>query len=229
MKNSPLFIILLLLASCSTKRISTFSELPLFSTGELISQNENYEVKIQFIKTIYDNYEFKIGIKNKSNDSIFVESSMFTYDYFPNEKGIDQQSVCCINPKARIKQLNINKDSLVKEKNPYSLANKSTKEIIKEGLVSGTIAVVFGQDPEEFEEQREDSESAWEQKHQHNLNQINDELLYWNNKTLFSCNISPNSEFWETVLFPISKEVKKIIIEIPIHKDVFNFQFIKLD
>jgi len=117
----------------------------------------------------------------------------------------------------------------VKEKNPYSLSNKSTKEIIKEGLTSGTIAVLFGRDPEEFEEQREDDESAWEQKHQHNLNKVNIELLYWTNKTLFSCNIPPNGEFRGTVLFPIYKEVKKIEMEIPIHEDIFNFQFTRLD
>ena len=229
MKNSSVFIILLLLLSCSTQRMYTSPEPSLFSTDILISQNENFEVEIQFIKTIYDNYEFEIGIKNKSNDSIFVDSSMFRYVSLSNRKETTQQPVYCINRKEKIQQLNIAKDSLMKEKNPYSLANKSTKGIVKEGLVSGTIAVIFGQDPEKYEEQREDNESEWEQKHQFNLNLVNSELLYWNNKTSFPYNIPPNSELRGTVSFPIPKEIKEIDMEIPVCKDVFNFQFTRLD
>jgi len=89
-KNSSLFFILLLLSSCSTQRISTSPEPSLSPTNELISENENFKVNIQFIETIYDSYEFEIAIKNKSNGSVLVESSMFKYDYSLNEKEIDQ-------------------------------------------------------------------------------------------------------------------------------------------
>lgn len=191
------------------------------------NQNDNYDVKIQFNGIKYDKFEFEIFITNKSNDSISVNPSLFNYTSFSEEEEIDNeidsQLVYCINPEERIKQLKTQKNSLMNEDNPYSLVNKSVKEIAVEGLITGTIAVLFGQDAEELESQKEEDEYEWDQKHNLQLSKVDNELDFWNNNALIPCMVPLNSEISEAVLFPISKGAREI--EIPIHNDVFTFRY----
>jgi predicted N-formylglutamate amidohydrolase len=55
----------------------------------------------------------------------------------------------------RINQSN----SLVNQNNPYSFTDKSSKQIIKEALISGTINALLGINPDEAEKQRLKSEN----------------------------------------------------------------------
>ena len=219
MRNCFCFILLLLVVSCSTQRY------PSFSTNKYEASNENLEVKIKYIKTVYDHYEFEIAIKNKSDHSVLVDASEFSYEYLTDMNRMEKNTVYSITPQALAKKISVEKDSVILEKNPYSLDGKSNKELMVEGLVAGTVALIMGDDPEEYEDQREESEDEWETDHNNKIKQMDRVLRYLKDKTSSAYNISPNSEYRERVLFPISMKVKTIEVKLPMRKDVFSFQF----
>jgi len=143
--------------------------------------------------------------------------------------GTDSTFIYAINPEERIEELELKEDSLKNEKNPYSLVDKSFKEVATEGLISGTIGLIFGQNGEELESQRQENEDDWEQEHNLQLNKVNEELYFWNNNALLPFLIPPKNEVSGKVLFPVSLNTNEIKIEIPIPNDFYNFRFKQLN
>ena len=221
--------ILFILASCTTQRIPTSSKLMLFRIESDIIFSNNQEVKVDYKGLYNQNYKFEVSIHNKSKDSIFVNPSSFKYSTISGKIGTVSTLINAINPEERIEQLELKKDSLKNEKNPYSLADKSVKEIATEGLISGTIGLIFGQNGEELESQRQKNEDDWEQEHNLQLNKVNEELYFWNNDALLPYMIPPKDESSGQVLFPVSLNTNEIIIEIQIQNDLYNFRFKQLN
>jgi len=191
--------------------------------------SDNQEVKVDYKGLYNQNYKFEVSIRNKSKDSIFVNPSSFKYSMISVKIGTDSTFINAINPEERIEQLELKEDSLKNEKNPYSLADKSVKEIATEGLISGTIGLIFGQNGEELELQRQKNEDDWEQEHNLQLNKVNEELYFWNNNALLPFMIPPKNEVSGKVLFPVSLNTNEIIIEIQIQNDFYNFRFKQLN
>ena len=223
MKNKTIIYFLLMLVSCSSHRKSTTSNLTLTPLNYHSKLSDNYELSVHYIGLETTMYEFEITIKNKSKDSVFLNSSSFIYNTISekNEK-IPNYS---INPDERIKKLKIKKDSLTNQKNPYSLAGKSVKEIATEGIIDGIIALFSGLNAEKMEQQRQESENNWNQNHDTQLNEVNRELTFWNNSILLPNIAPPNNKICGKVLFPISLAAKKIELIIPLQNEVFNFRF----
>ena len=225
MRNKTYLFILLILASCSTQRLATSPNLTLVPLNNGTKLSDKYEVRVDYKGLKNQNYEFKVFIRNKSNDSIFVNPASFTYRLISGKNETDPQIIYRINPEERIKQLTILADTLKNEKNPYSLTDKSTKEIVKEGLIRGTIGALLGQNAEDLEEQRLEDEDDWEQKHNLQLNKINNELHFWNNDAFISRTVPPNNETDGSILFPVSWETEEIEIEIPIQNELYIVGF----
>ena len=208
--------ILFILAGCTTtQRIPM-----LYRIENDTTVSNNQEVKVDYKGLYNQNYKFKISIHNKSNDSIFVTPSSFKYS-------TDSTSINAINPEERIEELELERDGLINEKNPYSLADKSVKEIVVDGLVTGTIGLIFGIDPEEMETQREYDEDYWYDEHYGRLKKVNKELYFWNNDALLPCMIPPKAKSSGQVLFPVSSDTNEIRIEIQLQDDLYNFRFVQ--
>jgi hypothetical protein len=229
MRNTSFIIVFLILASCTTQRFATTSNLSLKPLNNDTVQIDKYHAKVNFIRLNNQNYEFSVFIKNNSKDTVSINPSLFSYNYIPNINETNHHLIYSINPKERIKKLESQKDSLMKEKNPYSLAGKSTKEIVKNGLIQGTVATLFGQDPKKWESQREEDEYYWEQNHNYQLNKMEKELDFWNNDALLPQVVAPNNKTSGKVLFPVSMNVKAIQVRILIQNDTLNYRFIQSD
>ena len=227
MQNTSFIIVLLLLASCTTQRFATTSNLSLKPLNNDTLQLNKYQTKVNFIRLNNQNYEFSVFIKNNSKDSASINPSLFSYNSMPNINETSHHLIYSIDPKERIKKLESQKDSLMKEKNPYSLAGKSTKEIVKSGLIQGTVATFFGQDPKKWESQREEDGYYWEQNHNYQLYKMEKELDFWNNDALLPQVVAPNNKTSGKVLFPVSMNVKEIQVRIRIQNDTLNYRFIK--
>jgi len=187
--------------------------------------SNNHEVRVDYKEIYNHNFKFEVFIRNKTTDSIFVNPASFKYSLISEKIETDSNFTYGITPAERIEQLEIQEDSLKNKKNPYSLADKSVKEIATEGLISGTIGLLFGQNGEELESQRQENEDEWEQERNLQVNKVNEELYFWNNNALLPFIIPPNNEVSGKVLFPVSLSTKEIKIEIPIQNDVYNFRF----
>ena len=226
-KNS--ICILFILASCTTQRMATSSKLMLYRIENDTKFSDNQEVTVDYKGLYNENYKFEVLIRNKSKDSIFVNPALFKYIIISGKIRTDSTFINAINPEERIEQLGLIEDSLKNVKNPYSLADKSVKEIATEGLISGTIGLIFGHNGEELESQRKKNEDEWEQEHNLQLNKRNEELNFWNNNVLLPFMIPPKSEVSRKVLFPVSLNTNEIKIEIPIQNVVYNFRFKQLN
>lgn len=227
MRNTSFIIVLLFIASCTTQRFATTSNLSLEPLNNDTAQLNKYQAKVNFIRLNNQNYEFSVFIKNNSKNSASVNPSLFSYNSMPNINETSHHLIYSIDPKEIIKKLESQKDSLMKEKNPYSLAEKSTKEIVKSGLIQGTVATLFGQDPEKWESQRKEDEYCWEQNHNYQLYKMEKELDFWNNDALLPQVVAPNNKTSGKVLFPVSMNVKEIQLRIRIQNDTLNYRFIQ--
>ncbi len=225
MRYKNCIYILFILVSCSTQRVATTSKLMLFRIDTDGEFSDNQEVQVDYNGLYNENYIFQVLIRNNSTDSIFVNPASFKYRLITGKMRIDTTIVNAINPEERIEQLKIQKDSLKNNTNPYSLAGKSVKEIATEGLISGTIVFLFGQNAEELESQRLKNEDSWEEEQSLKKNKVNAELQFWNTSALLPFVIPPNNTVSGMVLFPVSLNTNEIKIEIPIQNNGYNFLF----
>ena len=236
LKNNYIILVLssLFLWSCSAKHLKVLHKplLTLLST-QATNQNDTMNshlchMEIWFQETRKELLEFELHISNNSTDTLQIDPSSFYY--VPIFHDLDTTSdrntrlVKCIDPEKTITQLSKQKDSLLKIVNPYSLAHKKTGELLRDGLITGTIAFLFGQKPEDLEETRKNNEDNWDSDHSHHITDVNNELNFWQNKVLKPMKLVPNTQIKGLVLFPIEKEANEIVIKLP---NKWNIQTIR--
>lgn len=219
--NGILVGLLFLFLSCTTQRAATPPTVSLVPINSNANQKKQYELRLDYVGLQNCNYEFKVFIANQSKDSIFVTPDSLRYSFISKDNEIFHS----ISPEERSKQLKIQKNKLKNEKNPYSLSSKSIREVVTEGFIQGAIAYLFGQDPEELEEQREQDEDDWQRKHDLKLVEIKKKLNFWNNSVLLPGIIAPQEEVTGKILFPVYPDAQAIKIEIPVQDIVYNFRF----
>jgi hypothetical protein len=225
MKTIALVILSLLLTGCYTSYKSAYPYVPVFPKTAQFKQFDSGELRVHFVDTVFGYHEFQIEVRNTSKDVILFESTGVSYTILPNSNM--QTPVFGIQPEDRTDQLKLDIDSLSKMKNPYALANKSTGEIVQEGLVTGTIAAIFGHKPDDYEELEKDRELNWEKKNRNKLRMHIKELSYWENQQEFHCEIQPGSKCNVKLVFKIAKDVDGIELHIPIQDEVLGFLFTK--
>lgn len=225
MRTIALLVFSLLVSGCYTSYKSGYPAVPMFPKTTQLKQLDFCEIRVHFVDTVYGYHEFEIEVRNKSKDSILLKSSRVSYTVIPNTS--NQLPVFCIQPEDRTDQLKLDIDSLSKLKNPYSLANKSTGEIVQEGLLTGTIAAIFGQDPDDYEELEKDRELNWEKENRYKLRMHIKELSYWDKQQEFRCEIEPGSKCNGRVVFRIPEEVDGVELHIPMHDEVIRFSLLK--
>ncbi|WP_153637984.1 hypothetical protein [Prolixibacter sp. NT017] len=224
MIKKSIAVVFLILACCTTQRLTTTPNLQLIRVDNNRRQSHNYEAEVNFTRVRNKNYQFSVAIKNNSNNPVSVDPSLFSYIFWPGKNKISPQ-IYCVNPDETINRLERQKDSLMNEKNPYSLKGENTKEIVKNGLIQGTVAAIFGQDPKKWESQREEDEYNWEQDHSARLSRVEKELDFWNNRALLPQNVAPNTKISGEVLFPVAMSIKGLQISILLQNDTLNFGF----
>lgn len=223
-----MFFLFAVVVSCTSQRVTTSSNLVM---RKIESENfvyNNQEVTVDFVEVFNQNYKFEVLIRNKSKDSIFVTPASFKYSIVSESAGTDSAFTNVIIPEDRIEQLSIQQDSLRNKKNPYSLLGKSSKEIVTDGIIAGTIGRIFGHSGDDLELQRQKDEDNWEREHSFQLNSVDRELNFWNNDALLPLMIPAMSEVSGKVLIPVSLNANIIKIEIPIKNDIHNFTFKQL-
>jgi hypothetical protein len=214
-----------MLASCTTQYIPISSKLNLFRIESDTIINDRHEVKVDYKGLYNQNYKFEVSIRNNTKDSIFVNPSSFKYSVISENTGIDSIHINAINLEERIENLKFKEDCLKNLRNPYSLEKKSVKEIVVEGLIEGTIGLIFGQSGDELESQRQINEDDWDQEHNLKLCKVNEELYFWNNNALLPSVIPPKDKVSGKVLFPVKLNTNEIIIVIQIQNDLYKFRF----
>ncbi|MBE0651793.1 MAG: hypothetical protein IH595_13250 [Bacteroidales bacterium] len=225
MRKKSFILALFILASCTTQRFATLPKLTLSPLNKAVSLADNNEVKVDFTGLKSKNYEFEVSVKNNSKDTISIDPALFYYSVNPVKEGMTPKLIYSINPEKRIEQLEMQKDSLMSEKNPYSLNGKSVKQLVQEGLITGTISVLTGTKTKDLEAQRQQDEDDWNENHSYQLKMVMNELDFWNKSALLSCTIPPDSQVRGKVLFPVSVSAKEIQVEIPVQKKALNFTF----
>ena len=228
-KNSAyIFLIFALVISCTSHRITKSSKLVMRKIENESIFNNRHRVKIDFVEVYNQNYKFEVFVRNKSKDSIFVTPALIKYRIISESVKGDSTFVNAINPEEEIKQLSIQLDSLKNNKNPYSLLGKSTKEVVTDGIIAGTLGVIFGRSGDDIETQRQKNEDDWAREHDFKTNSVNRELIFWNNEALLPQMIPPMSEVSGKILFPVSLNANKIKVEVPIESEIYNFIFEQL-
>ena len=236
LKNNYIILVLssLLLSGCSAKHLEVSHKpvLTLLSpqaTNQNDTTNSNLcRIEIGFHDARKELLEFELCISNNSTDTLLIDPS--SYYYIPIFHDLDTTSdrnpqlVKCIDPEKTIIQLSKQKDSLLKMVNPYSLAHKRTGELLRDGLITGAVAFLVGQKPEDLEETRKNNENNWASDHSHHITDVNNELSFWQTKALRRMKLLPNMQIKGLVLFPIDKRANEIVIKLP---NKWNIQTIR--
>jgi hypothetical protein len=236
LKNNYIILVLssLFLWGCSAKHLEV-SHKPVLTllSNQATNQNDTMNsnlcrMEIGFHDTRKELLEFELCISNNSTDTLLIDPSSFYY--IPIFHDIDTTSdqiprlVKCIDPEKTIIQLSKQKDSLLKMVNPYSLAHKKTGEIIRDGLITGTIALLLRQKPEDLEKTRRDDEDDWDSDHSYRLKDLDKQFNFWQTKALRPMKLFPNTQIKGLVLFPIEKRANEIVIKLP---NKWNIQTIR--
>ncbi|NWJ50616.1 MAG: hypothetical protein HXX14_07105 [Bacteroidetes bacterium] len=230
----PIFVSLFLW-SCSTKHVEVAHKpvLTLLSS-QTTSENDTMRsslcrMEIGIEDTRKEQLVFELTITNNSTDTLQIDPSLFYYiPVFHDIDTISDQNPClvkCIDPEKTINQLYKQRDSLSKMVNPYSLTHKKTGALLRDALITGTIAFLLKQKPEDLEEMRKNNEDDWYTDHYYHIQNINNQLEFWQNKTLRPMKLLPNTKVKGMVLFPIEKDAFEIIIKLPNKLNIQTFRF----
>ncbi|WP_321332163.1 hypothetical protein [uncultured Bacteroides sp.] len=199
-----------------------------YQTDTLSSRNF-YFTEILFQSVKYNCLEFYISIKNNSADTLQINPSSFRYTPVFHKAGTSTDSlghfIQGIDPERRINQLQNELDSLSKEVNPYSLSNKSTKEIIRDGLVTGLVATIFGQNINKLDSIREDNKEQWNNRNNYCITEAKSELVLLQNKALKPTALLPNRKIEGIIHFPVTKEAKEILMELPESSNIQSIRY----
>lgn len=219
MKYILILLLPLFLSACGTVRQPTFKLLSM-NQPEPLTTNNRCSMKLLFQGVSNDQLEFFISIKNNSTDTMQVDPSSFRYIPVYHKKSVITDSlhrtgIQCIDPQKAITSLQLERDSLPKENNPYSLRHKDTKTIAREGIITGTVALLLGQKVEDLEAQRKNDESEWYERQIMRIREVNSELDFFQNKALKSTALLPNGETEGLIRFPMLREADEIQIEMP--------------
>ncbi|MDN5201677.1 hypothetical protein QQ008_09900 [Fulvivirgaceae bacterium BMA10] len=115
MKKWILIYIPLMLASCTAHHMAKTPLPKLIPLDDFTKGSISHEVSMHYTKHQYDLYEFEVFIRNKSKDSISVDPSSFSYNSLSEKTEIDTKSIYSINPQEKIRQLEMQRDSLKDE------------------------------------------------------------------------------------------------------------------
>jgi hypothetical protein len=230
-KNIILLLFALVLLGCSVKHLEVSPKpvLTLLSSQNDTLKNNLCPMEIRFQGTRNEQLAFELSIKNNSADTIRVDPSLFFYT--PIYHDIDTSSylnpclIKCVDPEKTINKLNKQKDSLLKQVNPYSLASKKTGELIKYGLVTGTIALLTGQKYEDLDAVRKNDEDDWDTNFSYQINIVKKQLDFWQSKGLRPMKLLPNEQITGIVLFPLEKKANEIAIELPTKINIQTFRY----
>ncbi|WP_071146485.1 hypothetical protein [Bacteroides ihuae] len=219
MKYIIIILLPLFLSACGTVRQSTFKLLSIDQTEPFITNNQ-CSIKLLFEGVTNEQLEFFISIKNNSTDTIQIDPSSFRYIPIYHKKSaitdsLHRTGIQCIDPQKAITELQLERDSLPKKNNPYSLRYKDTKTIAREGIITGTVALLLGQKVEDLEAQREDDEREWYEKQIMRMREVNSELDFFQNKALKPTVLLPNGETEGLIRFPMLREADEIQIAMP--------------
>lgn len=235
MKLIIIVVFSLLLSRCSSSHVeaskkSNVTLLSMLQANQNDSLKKNsFQVEILYCGITEGLFKFSFSIKNNSPDTVTISPFLFYYKptYFKVDSLDDKHQliVQSIAPEKEIYKLNQIKTSLSTKVNPYSLNNKSVGAIAKEGLVSGTIATIFGQKVEDVESQRQEDEYEWNKSHNNNIIEVNRQISFWHNNELKQTNLSPNNNVDGTVFFPIVQNVNEVEIILPISNNYFTFRY----
>ncbi len=233
MKIKCIIFFLLIIQGCFVQRVNVEPQPVLNIINNPIYEDNKLNLKIEYAGIKYNMYEFNIEIRSKYNKPVYIDPSLFYYrknseSDSTGNKIFSKEIIYSINPYEKVKQLLSQSNSLVNQNNPYSFTDKSSKQIIKEALISGTINALLGINPDEAEKQRLLDEASWNNDHNLQLIRINNELMYWNNFAMFPAMIVESQKIKGSVFFPVSKESKEIEIIINILNYTIPFCYSQL-
>ena len=188
---------------------------------------DDIELHMQFYERKLDYYVFEVFIKNNSNDTIAIDSSSLYYVSVSEKEKKAPRALYGIDPEKKIPQLESRRDSLLNLKNPYSMEGYTIKAIISEALIVGTLAYLRGLSADELALEREESKEDWEDEHNRQLEEVNNELGYWNESAFFPYIIPPNDEINRKVLFPIDLYEEELELRVLLKNDMHRFRFVQ--
>ncbi|WP_461629815.1 hypothetical protein [Labilibaculum euxinus] len=221
--NSLALILFFLLTGCAHQGVYNIKQLNVKPINKelrrTILQSDSYELQMTPDGMFQRQMVFDVQFKNTSADSLIIDPSQFTYCpvYPKNYVSTDQIHVQCVNPDAALEQMRENKTNLIAAKNPYSLKDKSIGDILTDGLIEGSINLIFGIDTDdENYETREEKELAWNKEKESELKSIAANIDFLENKALLKTTLPPNKTIGGKILFPIETKASQIQIILPV-------------
>ncbi|PKQ68699.1 hypothetical protein BZG01_02975 [Labilibaculum manganireducens] len=231
--NSLALILFFLLTGCAHQGIYNIKQLnvrPISRESEgTILQSDSHELQMTPDGMFQRQMVFDVQFKNTSADSLIIDPSQFRYcPAFPkNYTPEDQKYVQCVNPDATLEQMRENKTNLIAAKNPYSLKDKSIGDILTDGLIEGSINLIFGIDTDdENYETPEEKELNWNKEKESELKSIAANMDFLENKALLKTTLPPNKTIAGKILFPIETKAIQIQVILPVgnQSDTVSFK-----
>jgi|GEM_PF-2913487 len=215
-----------ILSSCSYKSIYSLKE---FHVNPLLSEYhsgyseytaDKYKIQMKYISRKEDKIDFEAIITNTSKDTIFIDPSLFYYKAYRKTEINSYnhiQSYSCINSDSLLQRALIVKQELSHAKNPYSLENYTTKTIITEALVTGTIHALLGvKDNEDDYESREEKEANWEKDRIQALKRCDETIDYLQNEAILNTSLAPKNMVKGKLRFTLILKAKRLKFYFPV-------------
>lgn len=186
-------------------------------------------IGIKYKGTFGNNLMFDIEISNNSKDTIRVEPNLFYYIPFvcqiDSAKCDSIDRIYSLNMEMLINDFKQSFSSNPTKRNPYSLTSKTTGELIQHGLITGTIATIFGMKYEDLDNQRKYDEEEWNRRNKKNNVQVQSKLLKWEKRILKVSKISPNEKVKGEIFFPIMGDANEIEVMLPIERTYYCYRY----
>lgn len=230
MKYVASLFLMIILFGCGSSQVEQSIHVRYIRVSPSATEDKPLHVEISYGAINQGMLEFTYSIKN--NSDTIVPIPILSFHYIPMIGATDSLArkespvIQSIDPQKKIALLNAAKDTLLKEKNPYSLNGKSAGTIVKEGVISGIVASVLGQKPEDAEKIRLKNEEEWDDQHKNQLFAIEKLIVFWKKyEQKGERKLTPNNRVMGAVYFQQIPTAKEIELGVSIGDRVYSHRY----
>jgi hypothetical protein len=229
--RTPLFLFCFLLLACCAGPGSYQTPSSLQPVRPIDrAKSGSYEIDIEARGQIMSNFIFAVTLTNDSNQPLRIDPAKWYYEAYNVKRGrankYQDGPNYAIDAREQLTYWENRLDTIKKAQNPYSLDGKSAGDIAVEGLVTGSIALLFGQDNQEVEQRRRWEDEEWEDDFTEQVAFTEQYIEFWRTEALKDTIIGPGGTLKGKILLPVNRNAQLIRVHTPLagEKPVFPFK-----
>lgn len=190
----------------------------------------SYKIDIEPRGQIMSNFIFAVTLTNNSDQPLRIDPAKWYYEAYNVRRGratkYQDGPHFAIDAREQLTYWENRLDTIKKAQNPYSLDGKSTGDIALEGMVTGSKALLFGQDNQEVEQRRRWEDEEWEDDFTEQVAFTEQYIDFWRTEALQDTTIEPGGTLAGKALFPVNRDAQLIRVHTPLagEKPVFPFK-----